>query len=55
MPLIPALRRQKQIDLCEFKVSPVYRASSRVARATQRKHGSKKVNKNVEVLTLGSG
>ena len=25
MPLIPALRRQRQADLCEFKVSLVYR------------------------------
>ena len=24
-PLIPALRRQRQVDLCEFKVSPDYR------------------------------
>ena len=27
--LIPALRRQRQADLCEFKASLVYRASSR--------------------------
>ena len=32
MPLIPALRREKQTDLCEFKVSLVYRASSRTTR-----------------------
>jgi hypothetical protein len=25
MPLIPTLRRQKQVDLCEFKVSLVYK------------------------------
>jgi hypothetical protein len=36
MPLIPALRRQRQVNLCEFKVSLVYRVSSRTARATQR-------------------
>jgi hypothetical protein len=35
-PLIPALGRLKQVDLCEFKVSLVYRASSRPARAIQR-------------------
>jgi hypothetical protein len=35
-PLIPALGRQRQEDLCEFKASPVYRVSSRTARATQR-------------------
>jgi hypothetical protein len=31
-PLIPALRRQKQADLCEFESSLVYRVSSRTAR-----------------------
>jgi hypothetical protein len=34
-PSIPALGRQRQVDLCEFKVSLVYRASSQAARATQ--------------------
>ena len=35
--LIPALGRQRQTDLCEFKTSLVYRASMRTARAfTQR-------------------
>ena len=33
MPLIPALRRQRQADLCEFKASLVYRDSSRTVRA----------------------
>ena len=33
MPLIPALERQKQVDLCESEASMVYRASSRTARA----------------------
>ena len=32
MPLIPALRRQRQVNLCEFKASLVYRASFRTAR-----------------------
>ena len=36
MPLIPAFRKQKQEDLCEFKASLVYRVSSRTAKATQR-------------------
>ena len=27
MPLIPALGRQRQVDLCEFKARPVYRVS----------------------------
>ena len=36
-PLIPVLGRQRQADLCEFKASLVYRASSRIVRdATQR-------------------
>ena len=37
MPLSPALGRQRQLDLCEFKASLVYRVSSRIVRAvTQR-------------------
>ena len=38
MPLVPALRRQRQRqeDLCEFEVNVIYRVSSRTARATQR-------------------
>jgi hypothetical protein len=36
-PLIPALKRERQSDLCEFKVSLVYSMNSRTARAvTQR-------------------
>jgi hypothetical protein len=27
MPLLPALRRQRQADLCEFKASLVYKVS----------------------------
>jgi hypothetical protein len=41
MPLIQALRRQRQADLCEFKASLVYKVSSRTARVTQRKPVSK--------------
>ena len=37
MPLILALRRQRKADLSEFEASLVYRASSRTAKATQRK------------------
>ena len=36
IPLIPALKRLRQADLCEFEASLVYRMSSRIARATQR-------------------
>ena len=32
MLLIPALGKQRQADLCEFKVSLVYRRNSRTAR-----------------------
>jgi hypothetical protein len=42
MPLIPALGRQRQVDLDEFEASLVYRMSSRTARATQRKPCLKK-------------
>jgi hypothetical protein len=31
MPLILELRRQRQVDLCEFEASLVYRVSSRTA------------------------
>lgn len=36
MPLVPALRKQRQVDLCEFEASLVYKVSSRTAKATQR-------------------
>ena len=41
MSLIPAFGRQRLLNLCEFKASPVYRVSSRTARSTQRNHVSK--------------
>ena len=31
--MIPALRRQRQVDLSEFEASLIYRASSRIVRA----------------------
>jgi hypothetical protein len=34
LTLVP--ERQRQVDLCEFKASLIYRASSRTARVTQR-------------------
>jgi hypothetical protein len=43
-PLVPALRRQRQVGLCEFEASLVYRASSMMARATQRSPVSKNTN-----------
>jgi hypothetical protein len=42
VPLIPALRRQRQADLCEFEASLVYRVSSRTSRAIQRNSVSDK-------------
>ena len=37
MSLIPAPERQRQVDLCEFEASLVYKASSRTGRTvTQR-------------------
>jgi hypothetical protein len=38
-------RRQKQVDLCEFEASLVYRMSSRTARATERNPVWKKTSK----------
>jgi hypothetical protein len=45
--IIPALRRQRQENLCEFKTSMIYRVSSRKARATPRNpvSGGEKQNK----------
>jgi hypothetical protein len=42
---MPALRKPKQADLCEFKASLIYRASSRTARATQRNTVLKNIKK----------
>jgi hypothetical protein len=36
-----ATKRQRQVDLCEFEVSLVYKANCRTARATQRDFVSK--------------
>jgi len=41
MSLIPAPRRQRQVDLFGFKVSLIYKVSSRTARATLRNPTSK--------------
>jgi len=39
MPLIPALRRKRQVDLCEFKASLVYKSSSRTAKTREAEAG----------------
>jgi hypothetical protein len=36
MPLIPALRRQRQARISEFEASLVYKVSSRTARAAEK-------------------
>ena len=52
MPLILALGKQRQVDLCKVKTSLVYTESSRTSEATQRNPISKtqpnKQNKNPE-------
>ena len=49
MPLIPALGRERQVDLCEFEASLIYRVSSRTARTvTQRKTRKKCDNWSVQ-------
>ena len=35
MLLILAPERQRQVDLCKCEASPVYRVSSKIAKATQ--------------------
>jgi hypothetical protein len=39
---MPALGRQRQVDLCELKASLVYRVNYRIARATTEKPYLKK-------------
>ena len=47
MPLIPALGRKRQVNLCEFSASLVYKSSSRtVSAVTQRNPVLKKQNNN---------
>jgi hypothetical protein len=44
IPLISALRRQRQADICEFEGSLIYRVSSKSARGTHRNPVSKRKN-----------
>ena len=49
LPLIPALGKQRQVDLYEFKSNLVYKESSKTARAvTQRNSVLKNQNKKKE-------
>ena len=47
-------KRQKQMDLCEFEVSLIYRVSSKTARAIQRNRVSKQTNKKNKGLKHNS-
>ena len=52
---MPALGRQRQVDLCEFEASLVYRASSRTIKATQRNPVSKQSKtRHHEAIALDS-
>lgn len=42
MALIPAPRRQRQVDVCVFEANLVYIISSRTVRTTHRNPGSNK-------------
>lgn len=46
-PLIPALRRQRQVGLSEFEATLVYKVCSKTNRATH-KNPESKTNKNKE-------
>ena len=50
MPLILALRRQRQAHLCEFKASLIYRSSSRTVIATQRNYLKKTKNRHKSLI-----
>jgi hypothetical protein len=50
MPLIPACRRQRQVDLCKLKDSLVYRERSTTAKATQENIVSKNKNRKATWL-----
>jgi len=53
MPLSLALGRWRQVDLCEFEVSLVYKASFRITRATQRNPVLKNKTKQLKQTKLG--
>ena len=40
--MIPTLRRQRQVGLCEFEANMVYRVTSRTAKVSQRNSVSKR-------------
>jgi hypothetical protein len=53
MSLTPALRRQRQEDLCDFEASLVYRASSRTAQRNSVSKTNKQTNKHQGKMGLG--
>ena len=53
MPLIPVLRRQRQVDLCAFKAILVCRVHSRTdSKTTQRNPVLKEKEKNVFISVI---
>jgi hypothetical protein len=54
MPLIPALRRQRQADLCEFEASLLYRVSSKTDKAIHRETKSQKTNQTTTTKLISS-
>ena len=48
MSLIPALRRQRQVDLSEFEASLVYKMSSRIAKTVSQRNLVPKKHKKRE-------
>ena len=50
--LISTLRRQRQVDLCEFKDSPVHIVNSRTARATRETLSQNKTSQAVVACTF---
>ena len=54
-PLIPALGRQRHVDLCEFETNLVYRVSSMTVRAVTQKNPilkNNKTNKQIKILEM---
>ena len=53
MPLIPALGRQRYLDVCEFEASMAHRASFRTgSKATERKPKEKKEFKEQQNISI---
>ena len=49
-PLIPALGRQRQVNLCEFEANLVYRVSSRTARSVTHRNPVSKNQKRKKIF-----